>query len=120
MNNLDLPDTLTVRTGSGLHLYYCHPGGKIPTCSGKLAPGIDVKGEDSFATAPPSLHYLGNRYQWINENAEMADLPDSTVNKLRKLPHRNKARNTISIALMTTILLPASALLATLFSTCNE
>jgi len=65
MEQLDLPSTLTVLTGNGLHLYYRHPGGKVPTCAGRLAPGIDVKGERSFATAPPSLHYSGTRYNWL-------------------------------------------------------
>jgi len=115
VKNLNLPETLTVKTGNGLHLYYRHPGVYIPTCAGKLAPGIDIKGEESFATAPPSLHACGIRYRWVNENTEIADLPDSLVEKMRKLPHRNKMRNIISIIIMTEIVFPVGLLFAHLF-----
>lgn len=58
-----LPATLSVVTGgNGLHLYYQHPGPRVPSRSSKLAPGIDVRGDDSLVAAPPSLHISGNRY----------------------------------------------------------
>jgi len=116
MQALDLPGTLTAVTGNGLHLYYRHPGGRIPTCSGRLAPGIDVKGEHSFATAPPSLHASGHRYRWREEDVAMSELPGTTVGRLRQLPQRGVLRDFVHILALVRILLPASALLARLLS----
>jgi hypothetical protein len=47
------PATQMVRTPSGgLHLYYI---GNVRPSASKLGPGIDTRGEDSYALAPPSL-----------------------------------------------------------------
>ena len=114
MKQLDLPSTLTVLTGNGLHLYYRHPGGKVPTCAGGLAPGIDVKGERSFATAPPSLHCLGSRYQWLDECADIAEFPTTTADRLRQLPRRGLARELVYILALIGVLLPVSSVLGNL------
>ncbi len=114
MRLLDLPETLTAQTGNGIHLYYRHPGGKVPTAAGQLAPGIDVKGEYSFATAPPSVHYSGCRYRWVNRDAEIADLPPTTVEALRALPSRSLPRNIFHILAVANILMPLSAMLGLL------
>jgi hypothetical protein len=46
------PATQMVRTPSGgLHLYYI---GNVRPSASKLGPGIDTRGEDSYALAPPS------------------------------------------------------------------
>jgi len=115
MENLHLPRTLTAVTGAGLHLYYRHPGGKIPTCAGRLAPGIDVKGENSFATVPPSRHYSGTRYRWLDEEAEIEELPASMIDALRALPHRGRLRDILYISALANVLLPVSAALGVLF-----
>jgi hypothetical protein len=114
MKNLDLPSTLTAATGDGLHLYYRHPGIDIPTCAGQLAPGIDVKGEHSFATVPPSLHYSGVRYQWLDKSAEIGELPAATVDAMRGLPHRSLFRDIVHISALANVLLPISAVLGML------
>ncbi len=114
MRRLDLPQTLTAQTGNGIHLYYRHPGGKVPTSAGRLAPGIDVKGEYSFATAPPSLHYSGRRYRWLNADAEIADLPPTTVEALRALPNRTLLRNIVHVVAVANVLMPLSATLGLL------
>ena len=63
----DLPDTYEVITGSGgRHLYFAWPtDGQVITnsASGRLGPGLDVRGEGGFVVAPPSLHANGNRYE---------------------------------------------------------
>ena len=62
-----LPDTHEVITGSGgRHLYFAWPtNGQIVTnsASGRLGPGLDVRGEGGFVVAPPSLHANGQRYE---------------------------------------------------------
>ncbi|HEY5002964.1 MAG TPA: bifunctional DNA primase/polymerase, partial [Ktedonobacteraceae bacterium] len=63
---LPLPPTATVHTGGGgFHLYFmCSLSYKIRNSVGKLAPGIDVRGENGYVVAPPSIHASGNRYYW--------------------------------------------------------
>lgn len=61
-----LPSTYEVITGSGgRHLYFAWPDGQVVTnsASGRLGPGLDVRGEGGFVVAPPSLHANGRRYE---------------------------------------------------------
>ena len=63
-----LPDTATVKTGSGWHLYYKAPDGvDIPPSAGNLGYGIDIRGTGGYVVYPPSIHPNGQRYQWIND-----------------------------------------------------
>ena len=63
---LPLPPTATVHTGGGgFHLYFmCSLAYSIRNSVSKLAPGIDVRGENGYVVAPPSIHASGNRYYW--------------------------------------------------------
>ncbi len=51
-----LPDTYTVRTGGGgAHFYFSYPpGSNVRNSAGKLAPGLDIRGEGGYVIAPPS------------------------------------------------------------------
>ncbi|MEV6694175.1 bifunctional DNA primase/polymerase [Micromonospora sp. NPDC051196] len=66
-----IPPTARVRTGSGgLHLYYRHPGRRVPCSQGKpgqgLGPGIDVRADGGYVVLPPSVHpRTGRPYRWI-------------------------------------------------------
>ena len=51
-----LPRTLAQRTGSGYHLVYAHPGVRIASGPGKGGPGIDIKSDDAYIVAAPSVH----------------------------------------------------------------
>ena len=112
MKKFDFPETLTALTGNGLHLYYRHPGGSIPTSSAHLAPGIDIKGERSFATAPPSIHSTGRRYRWLAKDTRIAPMPTKTIALLRQLPNRGYLRDLLYITFVSHVLLPSSAFLA--------
>ncbi|MCY1078870.1 bifunctional DNA primase/polymerase [Archangium lansingense] len=60
-----VPVTLSARTGSGgLHLYFKHPGGRVPSTSSKVGLGIDVRADYGYVIAPPSGHISGGRYEW--------------------------------------------------------
>jgi hypothetical protein len=56
-----LPATMAVQTASGgLHLYYAHPGGRVPNqarCATIDGFPVDVRGDGGFVVAPPSPGY---------------------------------------------------------------
>lgn len=60
-----LPTTLTARTGgNGMHLYYAHPGGYVPSGAGRYGVGVDSKADGGYVVAPPSIGPRG-AYEWI-------------------------------------------------------
>jgi len=63
-----LPPHLIARTGGGgsHHIFTIPDGERIRSSSGKLGPGVDVKGEGGYFIAAPSLHVSGKRYEWVN------------------------------------------------------
>ena len=59
-----LPDTLTVKTGDGWHLYFeMPPDADIRNSVGKIAPGIDIRSDGGYVIIPPSVHPRGQPYQ---------------------------------------------------------
>lgn len=62
---MGLPDTLTVKTGKGLHAYFRHPGGKVGNRAG-IKPGWDIRGDGGYVVGPGSVHPSGARYEWAN------------------------------------------------------
>jgi hypothetical protein len=72
-----------VHTGSGgAHLYYKHPGGKVPNIH--PAPGIDIKGDGGYVVAPPSLHPDTNQpYLWVGKG-NLAAFPLELLNRDNK------------------------------------
>ena len=56
------PKTYAVKTARGTHLYYGMPEGAVIGNRARLRPGIDIRGENGFVVAPPSLHSTGVRY----------------------------------------------------------
>lgn len=71
-----LPETLTVKTGSGgKHYYFRQPQVSIG-CRGGLFPGIDVRGNGGYVVAPPSLHAAGDHYEFEGNVDDIAELPD--------------------------------------------
>jgi hypothetical protein len=61
------PDGATVRTpGGGWHLYArLEAGHRVPNSAGRIAPGLDVRGDGGYVVAPPSVHPSGGRYVWV-------------------------------------------------------
>jgi len=59
-----LPDTCTVVTGRGAHLYFQYPAGfAIHNSAGKIGLGLDIRGEGGYVVAAPSIHASGARYR---------------------------------------------------------
>ena len=75
----ELPRTLTVITPNhGMHLYFRPPPGvTVRNSVGKIAPGIDVRGEGGYVLAPPSVHPNGRRYAWSVDSGDTIAAPAS-------------------------------------------
>jgi Bifunctional DNA primase/polymerase, N-terminal/Primase C terminal 2 (PriCT-2) len=69
-----LPATLMAESPSGsIHRYFNWPGKEIKNSVGKLARGVDVKGDGGMVVAPPTRTQTGV-YRWLN-NRPIADAP---------------------------------------------
>jgi putative DNA primase/helicase len=81
----ELPDTArTITGGDGLHYLFAHPGEIIRnTASKKLGPGLDVRGDGGYIVVPPSLHWSGQRYEWLDER-DPEPMPLWLLEKLRE------------------------------------
>jgi len=81
-----LPETLTAITGGGgEHLFFKHPGIEIRNSAGRLAPGIDIRGDGGYVVATPSVHPNGNPYKWAND-LPLADMPQWMIDSLKDIP----------------------------------
>ena len=75
----DLPETITQITGGGgLQMFYRADREIRPSVNSEL--GVDIRGDGSFAVAPPSLHPSGEHYDWSvsPDDCDIADA-DSQV-----------------------------------------
>lgn len=92
LQQLPLPETLTVRTGSGgLHLWYRAPVDGCPTIGSRIVAhgvtwAVDWRGRSGYVLAPPSCHVKG-AYRWENR-LPVADAPDELLALLHKEPPR--------------------------------
>ena len=63
-------EALLVHTGGGgQHGYYLAPEGGVKNFVG-VFPGIDVRGNDGYVIAPPSIHKSGKSYKWGRNSPE--------------------------------------------------
>jgi predicted P-loop ATPase len=97
----ELPHTATVRTPrGGKHLYFRLPDGvTIRNSAGKLAAGIDVRGEGGYVVAPPSTREDGARWTWesAQENG-IAELPKTWIDMLTKPPRERCETGPVRLA----------------------
>ena len=79
-------DTVTAETPTGgLHMIYNANGHYVRNSAGKLAPGLDVRGEGGYFLGAPSAHPDGGRYEWAMGYSpdDMAPIPlPATLAKL--------------------------------------
>ena len=67
VRELGVGETFTVRTARGWHLYFQHPGGVVRNSCGRIAPGVDVRGDGGFVVAPGSRHASGAVYEVVRD-----------------------------------------------------
>jgi hypothetical protein len=87
----ELPPTPTADTGrGGFHFYFSDPTGTVRSSSGKLAPGLDIRGDGGSVTAPPSVHENGKPYRWRPDrrpdDMPLAELPAWIVEAVKPPP----------------------------------
>jgi putative DNA primase/helicase len=71
-----LPESWTARTGGGgIHVYFKHPGTRVPNSAGKVGEGLDIRGDGGYVLLPPSGHESGNNYEWKHPPETLADAP---------------------------------------------
>jgi archaellum biogenesis ATPase FlaH len=79
------PQTPTVKTGKGYHLYCKHKEGTSNFQKRDDLPGIDLRAEGGYVVAPPSIHPSGCQYQWVEgkglDDLPLAELPDIVLSK---------------------------------------
>lgn len=101
------PPTPTVRTGGGgLHLYYKHMGTEVRNSASKIAPGIDIRGDNGYVVAPPSTHDSGSDYKWevLPSEVELSAFPmeilpkDSTFDPTGLFTQGSKKTTTTQLA----------------------
>lgn len=81
-----LPETLISLTGGGgRHFLFKVPNGTKISCSiGKLARGIDIRGNGGYIAAPPSVHPNGTSYTWDDRHG-IADAPAWLIRLIQAL-----------------------------------
>lgn len=71
-----------IESGSGgIHLLYRHVEG-VGNSNKAMPKGIDIRGEGGYIVAPPSVHFKGGRYTWIND-APLVEAPGWLVERLK-------------------------------------
>src|SRR3954468_8286436 len=70
----------------GRHLYFLALGLDIPNSSGRIGPGVDVRGAGGYVVAPPSCHASGRRYRWHGLYGGIAMLPHWLARELTTPP----------------------------------
>src|SRR5262249_32649862 len=58
-----LPATVESITANGRHIWFRYSA-PVSNSVSKVAPGIDVRGDNGYVLAPPSVHPSGKRYAW--------------------------------------------------------
>jgi hypothetical protein len=63
--NGPLPETAKARTGGGgIHVFFRYPAGEtVRNSTGKLGPGLDIRGEGGYVVVPPSR--TEGMYEWL-------------------------------------------------------
>jgi len=75
-----LLDTVVVKTGRGLHAYYRYPENQqVGNSVNIMGMKIDIRGDNGYVIAPPTVHPNGQRYQFLQGRA-IGETP------LRELP----------------------------------
>ena len=69
--------TVEVITARGRHVYFKMPKSPVPNSVGKIAVGVDVRGDGGYVLVPRSIHPSGRAYAWsVDTTSTIATAPD--------------------------------------------
>lgn len=86
-NHLSIHTSVSLTGGGGRHLLFKAPAGvEIKNSAGKLAPGIDIRGEGGYIVLPPSIHPSGKPYSWADTSSTIEILPQPVIDILTYEP----------------------------------
>jgi len=96
-HGIDDTGALVAETASGgRHLIFTDPtGGAIRNSAGKLAPGVDVRGNGGYIVAPPSSNGAGGGWRWLRGDGEPGPLPPEVIRLLLAEPTRSESPETL-------------------------
>jgi hypothetical protein len=78
-----LPPTVEVITPRGRHIYLRCPHVPVRNTAGRIADGIDTRGDGGYVLTPPSMHPSGRRYCWSVDGANaFAEAPQWLLAKI--------------------------------------
>jgi hypothetical protein len=81
-----MPATCAVLTGrGGYHLWFEYTQA-IQCSAGRVAPGIDVRGDGGYVVVPPSVHENGSVYHFIDPECALTVAPEWLVALTRRKP----------------------------------
>jgi hypothetical protein len=79
----EIPPSVEVITARGRHIYFKALEVPVRNSAGKIASGIDVRGDGGYVLTPPSMHPSGRRYAWSVDSANaFAAPPDWLLAKI--------------------------------------
>ncbi len=96
LSGLELPVTVTVKSGGGgLHYYFkCPKDLIIKNSVKKIREKIDMRAEGGYILVPPSTHLSGNRYGWSDgcslDRDKIADIPNWLNEEIKSNNHVEK------------------------------
>lgn len=89
-SQFNVPDTFTVTTGRGKHLYFKYDNNNPVKNGANIINGVDVRGDGGYVAGPGSNHSNGKKYEIVNQLEEFAQCPDDImdfcINKKRDTP----------------------------------
>ena len=93
LKNFLLPKTPYARTGNGFHFLFNYPEDIDIRPKVKLLNGVDLRGDDSYIVAPPSIHPKGVMYRWLTSPFDVpVEDPPSWLIDLIKEDNKRKLR----------------------------
>jgi len=88
LEEIGFPNTLTVRTGKGAHVYFAYPDFSVGNRVGILS-NVDIRGDGGYVVAPPSVHPSGAKYEWACQwQGGIAPAPEWLIELLLTEPGR--------------------------------
>jgi Bifunctional DNA primase/polymerase, N-terminal/Primase C terminal 1 (PriCT-1) len=82
----ELPPSVEVITARGHHIWFQYPPDRpVKNTAGRIAPGIDTRGDGGYVLTPPSVHPSGRAYVWsVDSTNAIAAAPAWLVEKATK------------------------------------